>query len=406
MAILTVSQINRYMASKIRDDHNLQRFMIKGEISNFTAHRSGHFYFSLKDADSVIKAVMFRGMASRLQFMPENGMHVIVSAGLTVYERDGVYQLNVTDMQPEGVGAVRLQLEQRIRKLREEGLFEESSKRALPPMPQTVGIITSGTGAALQDILNVLKRRCPTVRVLVFPVLVQGEQAPLSICSALKAAQQHHCDVLILGRGGGASEDLQAFNAESVAYALFDCTIPVISAVGHETDVTIADAVADRRAPTPSAAAELAVPDIRHLDEKISIAQRQLTNTYRTRLQHEIQKLERLNSRLQLSSPQHRFQLQEEKRKKLTEKLQKNMQLYIERKLSVYTALQEKLIQLDPLRILGRGYAAVYDKNGDILPSAKQIQVQDTIHIRMQDGSITAKVEKIDELRTTDAASG
>ncbi len=406
MAILTVSQINRYMASKIRDDHNLQRFMIKGEISNFTAHRSGHFYFSLKDPESVIKAVMFRGMASRLRFMPENGMHVIISAGLTVYERDGVYQLNVTDMQPEGVGAVRLQLEQRIRKLREEGLFEESSKRPLPPMPQTVGIITSGTGAALQDILNVLKRRCPIIKVLVFPVLVQGEQAPSSICSALKTAQQHHCDVLILGRGGGASEDLQAFNAESVAYALYDCTIPVISAVGHETDVTIADAVADRRAPTPSAAAELAVPDIRHLDEKINIAQRQLKIAYHTRLQRELQRLERLNSRLQLSSPQYRFQIQEEKRKKLTEKLQKNMQLYLERKLSVYTALQEKLIQLDPLRVLQRGYAAVYDTNGEILPSAKQIQVQDTICIRMQDGSITAKVEKIDELRTADAASG
>ncbi len=398
MALLTVSQINRYMASKIRDDHNLQRFMIKGEISNFTAHRSGHFYFSLKDADSVIKAVMFRSMASRLRFMPENGMHVIVSAGLTVYERDGVYQLNVTDMQPEGIGAVRLQLEQRIKKLRAEGLFEEYAKRPIPPMPRTIGVITSGTGAALQDVLQILQRRCPIVSVKVFPVLVQGERAPQSICRALMLAQAYDCDVIILGRGGGASEDLQAFNDERVAYAMYDCTVPIISAVGHETDVTIADAVADRRAPTPSAAAELAVPDIRHLDEKISIAERQLQNTYHARLQHEVQNLERLQNRLQLCSPHHRFRIQEEKRRQLTAKLQKNMQLYLERKLTAYTALQEKLTQLDPLRILQRGYAAVYDPDGNILPSAKKVQIQDTIRVRLQDGTLTAKVEQINEL--------
>ncbi len=398
MAVLTVSQINRYMASRIRDDHNLQRFMIKGEISNFTAHRSGHFYFSLKDADSVIKAVMFRSMASRLRFMPENGMHVILSAGLTVYERDGVYQLNVTDMQPEGIGAVRLQLEQRIKKLRAEGLFEEYAKRPIPVMPHTIGVITSGTGAALQDILQILQRRCPIVSVKLFPVLVQGERAPQSICRALMLAQAHDCDVIILGRGGGAAEDLQAFNAESVAYAMYDCTVPIISAVGHETDVTIADAVADRRAPTPSAAAELAVPDIRHMDEKIVIAQRQLTAVYRARLGREVQSLERLRNRLQLCSPQQRFRLQEEKRRQLTERLQKNMQLYLERKLTAYTALQEKLMQLDPLRVLQRGYAAVYDQDGNILPSVRSVGQQDIIKVRLQDGTLTAKVEQIDAL--------
>lgn len=398
MAVLTVSQINRYMASKIREDSNLQRFMIKGEISNFTAHRSGHFYFTLKDTESVIKAVMFRTMASRLQFMPENGMHVIVSAGLTVYERDGVYQLNVTDMQPEGVGAVRLQLEQRIKKLREAGLFEESAKRTLPPLPNTIGIITSGTGAALQDMLNVLSRRCPMVQVKVFPVLVQGEQAPESICNALKSAQQHGCDVLLLGRGGGSSEDLNAFNSESVAYAIYDCTVPVISAVGHETDVTIADAVADRRAPTPSAAAELAVPDIQHLQEKINIAERQLRNIYLARLQRELQMIERLQNRLQLSSPQMKIHLQEEKRKKLTDQLQKNMQIFLERKFSEYASQQEKLRQLDPLLILRRGYAAVYSDDRTLLPFVRQMNTGDTIRIRMQDGEVTAKVEMINEL--------
>jgi exodeoxyribonuclease VII large subunit len=398
MAVLTVSQINRYMSSKIREDANLKRFMIKGEISNFTAHRSGHFYFSLKDEESVIKAVMFRSMASRLRFLPENGMHVILSAALTVYERDGVYQLNVTDMQPEGVGAVRIQLEQRIRKLRAEGLFEESARRQLPSLPHTIGVLTSGTGAALQDILHVLRRRCPLVHVKVFPVLVQGEQAPQSICAALLAAEQAHCDVLILGRGGGASEDLDAFNSEAVAYAIYNCPIPVISAVGHETDTTIADAVADRRAPTPSAAAELAVPELRHLAERADIAQRQLHTAYQGRLQRELHRLERLQSRLRLCSPQQRFRIQEEKRVQLTARLQKNMQLYLARRQSDYSRMQEKLTQLDPLRILQRGYAAVYDAQGKILPTAAQVYAQDTIHIRMQDGTITAKVEETHEL--------
>lgn len=398
MPVLTVSQLNRYMASKVREDQNLKRFMIKGEISNFTAHRSGHFFFTLKDAECVIRAVMYSSMASRLPFMPENGMHVIVSAGLDVYERDGVYQLKVTDMQPEGVGAVRLQLEQRIRKLRAEGLFEQSAKRPIPPMPHTVGVITSGTGAALQDVLEVISRRCPLVKIKVFPVLVQGDGAPQAICNAIRTAEMHSCDVLILGRGGGASEGLEAFNAESVAYAIYNCPIPIISAVGHETDTTIADAVADKREPTPSAAAVCAVPDMQHLAEKICISQRQLETAYRSRLQREQQNLERLHSRLQLHSPQHRFRMQEQQRQEITERLQKNMQVYLERKYAAYTAMQEKLTQLDPLRILQRGYAAVYDENGNILPSAKQIHQQDTVRIRMQDGIFTAKVDEINDL--------
>ncbi len=398
MAVLTVSQINRYMASRIREDSNLKHFMIKGEISNFSAPSSGHFYFSLKDENSLIKAVMFRSSAARLRFQPENGMHIILTAGLTVYERDGVYQLNVTDMQPEGVGAAKTALDQRIRKLRTEGLFAESAKRPLPSMPRVVGVITSGTGAALQDILNILRRRCPLVTVKVFPVLVQGEQAPQSICSALLAAETQNCDVLILGRGGGASEDLNAFNAESVAYAMYHCPIPVISAVGHETDTTIADAVADRRAPTPSAAAELAVPDIRQLTENVRLAQQHLHRIYCTRLADAQQELERMQSRLQLCSPQNRIRIQEERRIRLTEALRKNMQLCLSRKHSAYTAMQEKLTQLDPLRVLQRGYAAVYDDTGAILTTVRQVQPQAAIHVRMQDGTITAKVEETHEL--------
>ncbi len=398
MAVLTVSQINRYMASKVREDCHLQHFMIKGEISNFTAHRSGHFYFSLKDRECVVKAVMFRTMASRLRFLPENGMHVIVSAGLTVYERDGVYQLNVTDMQPEGVGAAALALEQLKEKLRRDGLFETSAKRPLPTLPRTIGVITSGTGAALQDILQILRRRCPIVSVKVFPVLVQGEGAPRSICQALKTAEQSGCDVLILGRGGGSAEDLGAFNAESVAYAVYDCSVPVISAVGHETDVTIADAVADHRAPTPSAAAELAVPDIRHLHEKTDIAARRLHAVYTACLRREQHRAAQLSARLALCSPRERIRLEEAKRCRLTEKIGHSMRYRLAQERAAYRNIQEKLHQLDPLRILERGYAAVYDADGQIQPSAKSIHPGDTVRIRMQDGVMTAKVEEINEI--------
>ncbi len=398
MAVLTVSQINRYMASKVREDRNLQRFMIRGEISNFVAHRSGHYYFSLRDQDCVIKAVMFRTSASRLRFLPENGMSVIVSAGLTVYERDGVYQLTVTDMQPDGIGTQQLQLEQRKSKLREQGLFDESAKRQLPAMPRTIGVITSGTGAALQDILQILQRRCPIVSVLVFPVLVQGERAAASISKAFYAAEQEACDVIILGRGGGAAEDLQAFNTEEVAYAIYNCSIPVISAVGHETDITIADAVADRRAPTPSAAAELSVPDISHLHEKNRIAARTLQTAYESRLQRETHRLERLTAQLRLLSPEARIAAQEHKRIALTQRLENRMQQRLERSYLTLTAQDEKLRQLDPMRVLKRGYAAVCGNNGEILSSVQKVIIGEAVRIRMQDGSFTAKVEQIDDI--------
>lgn len=398
MAVLTVSQINRCVALKISSDAAFRHLLIKGEISNFVAHRSGHLYFSLKDDKSVVKAVMFRSMAARLKFRPENGMRVILSAGLTVYEPSGVYQLNVTDMQPEGVGDQQQLLEQRKEKLRKAGIFDESAKKPLPSMPQTIGVITSATGAALQDVLHILRRRCPVVSVLVFPVQVQGERAAASICRALRTAQNYPCDVLILGRGGGSAEDLDPFNAESVAYAIYDSRIPVISAVGHETDFTIADAAADRRAPTPSAAAELAVPEMQYLAERVNIAVRELNAACRMYLQRESRKLEQLHGRLLSGSPEHRMQIQEEKRRQLTRRLEQSMQLFCQKQLAGYAAVQEKLTQLDPLRVLRRGYAAVYGENGEILTGVKKMHTGDRVLVRMQDGSFTAKVEKKDEL--------
>lgn len=398
MGVITVSQLNRYMASRIGGDTHLRSFMIRGEISNFTAASSGHYYFSLRDEGSVIRAVMFRRMASLLKFQPEDGMKVIVNAGMTVYEAGGVYQLNVTDMQPDGVGTVALALEQRKAKLREAGLFDESAKRPLPVLPKTIGVITSGTGAALQDILHILRRRCPIVRVKVFPVLVQGEQAPEAITRAIRQAGAQDCDVLILGRGGGASEDLSAFNAENVAYAIYDCPVPVISAVGHETDFTIADAVADRRAPTPSAAAELAVPELSALHEKVRIAENALRQTYLAGLDRKRRQVDGLQGKLRQYRPEYRIRVQREQLGRMTERLHHAMQQYLGQRISRLTAAEEKLTALDPLRVLQRGYAAVYRADGEVLSSVKGTAAGEMIRVQLSDGSIRAKVEEIHEL--------
>lgn len=398
MGIITVSQLNRYLASRIGGDEHLKSFLIRGEISNFTAASSGHCYFSLKDGQSVIKAVMFRRMASLLKFRPENGMTVIANAGLTVYEAGGIYQLNVTDMQPDGVGAQALALEQLKKKLAGMGVFDESVKRPLPALPHTVGVVTSGKGAALQDILNILRRRCPLVSVKVFPVLVQGEQAPAEIARAVRFAGTQGCDVLMLGRGGGSAEDLNAFNAEAVALAIFDCPVPLISAVGHETDFTIADLAADRRAPTPSAAAELAVPELPALHEKVRISADSLRNAYLARLSRESAQLDRLEQKLQRFQPGARIRVQQERLGRETQRLEHAMSRILSGNTARLHAVQEKLTALDPLLVLQRGYAAVYQENGDILPSVKYAHTGEKIRVQLKDGSLYAKVEDIHEL--------
>ncbi|MBR6789350.1 MAG: exodeoxyribonuclease VII large subunit, partial [Oscillospiraceae bacterium] len=268
--ILTVSQINQYLKQTLDEDVQLKSIFIRGEISNFTHHlKSGHFYFTLKDAKSAIKAVMFKWNASQLRFKPSNGMSVIIFGSVQFYERDGVCQIYCTDMQPDGIGALYTAYEQLKAKLEGEGLFDPSHKKQLPAFPKRIGVITAKTGAALQDVINILSRRYPLGELVLIPALVQGEQAPASICTALKQAENAELDLLIVGRGGGSIEDLWAFNDERVARTVYACPIPVISAVGHETDYTICDFVADLRAPTPSAAAELAVPDCSVLWDEI-----------------------------------------------------------------------------------------------------------------------------------------
>ena len=262
----SVSELNGYIKRIIESNRTLASVTVKGEISNFTAHRSGHFYFSLKDSEGQIKAVMFRSRAQTLRFMPESGMKVIVHGSVSVYERDGVYQLYASSIQPDGIGALYLAYEQLKEKLYKNGIFDPAHKMPLPKYPEKIGVITSPTGAAVRDIINVLKRRYPIASIYLYPSLVQGDGAEEDLIKAVDYFDRSNlCDVIIIGRGGGSIEDLWAFNSEKLAMRIFDCKIPIISAVGHETDFTICDFVADMRAPTPSAAAEISAPDIAEL---------------------------------------------------------------------------------------------------------------------------------------------
>ena len=308
MLILSVTQINRYISFKFKDDKKLSGVMIKGEISNFTAHRSGHFYFTLKDKESSIKAVMFKSHAVNVKFMPENGMNVIAMGNISVFERDGIYQVYVTDIVPDGIGSVYVASEQLKAKLQKEGIFDQSAKRPIPQMPVKIGVVTSKTGAALQDIINILSRRYPIGELVLVPALVQGEGAADSISKALIQAGKFDCDVIILARGGGSLEDLTPFNTEKVAYAVYNSSVPVISAVGHETDVTIADLAADLRAPTPSAAAEVVSVSKEQLNGNLNYYNEKLKNLIRIKLNNAEASLERLTERLIRFSPQFKIE--------------------------------------------------------------------------------------------------
>ena len=277
MAVLTVTQLNRYAAFQLKEDRHLQHLLIRGEISGFTRNqRSGHCYFILKDAESSVRAVLFRNQASRISIPLANGISVIAAATATLYEREGTFQLCVTDLQMDGVGAQQSALEQRKKQLAALGVFDAARKRPLPAFPKKIGVVTSASGAAIHDIEQVIRRRFPLVQLMLFPAQVQGDSAPESISHAIQRASQSDCDVLIVGRGGGSAEDLQAFQTEVVVMAVFHCSIPVISAVGHEIDQTLTDYAADLRAPTPSAAAELAVPSMLELQYQIQANRKQL----------------------------------------------------------------------------------------------------------------------------------
>ena len=397
MPVITVTQINKYIGSILKGDRNLQGVMVKGEISNFTLHwKSGHMYFTLKDSESAVKCVMFASAASRLRFEPEDGMSVICRGSINVFERDGAYQLYVNDILPEGTGAAGVALEQLKKKLAKEGIFAPEHKRPVPYMPKKIGAVTSLSGAAVRDIINVLSRRYPLCEVYAVNALVQGEGAPDSICHGILRAEAAGCDVIIVGRGGGSSEDLSAFNTEKVAYAVYNCKVPVISAVGHETDISIADMAADLRAPTPSAAAELAAPDISTFYEKIDMLQRRAERSAFAALDRAADRFTVLNAKLAAQSPENRMKLSGERLSALEKRNSAAFQRYMERLSSQLSERIGRLESLSPLKVLSRGYSLVY--SGDrLLSSTDGISVGDTVDIRFGKGTASAEIKEVHE---------
>lgn len=395
--VLSVSQLNRYVKSRMDADENLFNVFLVGEISNCTNHyKTGHFYFSLKDEEAQIKAVMFRQNALKVKFRPENGLRVIVRGRVSLYEAAGSYQVFVDDMQPDGVGALNLAFEQLKERLEREGLFDAAHKKPLPRFPERIGVITSETGAAVQDILNILGRRFPYAQVVLAPVLVQGEGAPAQLIDALQSFNAFkNVDVIILGRGGGSAEDLWAFNDERLAYAVYRSQIPVISAVGHETDFTICDFVADLRAPTPSAAAELAVPDQMQLRAEIHTLLSRMQRTVTNNLREQRLRLEQSTQKSVLKNPNLYF---DTKRMQL---ISVSTQFDALEKAILHRArirLQEnaaKLQALSPLSVLARGYSVTTLADGTVVHSANQLSENTEITVQLADGKAACTVKEI-----------
>lgn len=395
--VLSVSQLNRYIKMNFDADENLANIFISGEISNFTNHyRTGHLYFTLKDDSAAVRVVMFNSSAKRLKFMPEDGMKVIARGRVSVYEASGQYQLYVDDMQPDGVGALNLAYEQLKEKLQKEGLFSELHKKPLPPYPEKVGVITSPTGAAVRDIINVLGRRFPYAEIVFCPVLVQGEGAHLQLIDAVNLFNSERAaDVIIIGRGGGSIEDLWEFNDEGLARAVYNSEIPVISAVGHETDFTICDFVADMRAPTPSAAAELAVPDANELQYALSALKNRMFLNVSSGIADRRSRLEYLTSKGALKSPDEMLSNRSQRLDTAFSKVMSSYENRIGGKKVEFISAATALSKLDPMSVLMRGFAFVSDKNGKNVYSSQALAKGDKINVRFHDGSAVCEVKEI-----------
>lgn len=392
--VLTVSQLNFYIKSLMDSDPRLSGVFISGEISNLTDHyRSGHIYLSLKDDKSVIKAVIFAGNAARLKFRPENGMKVIARGRVSLYEATGQYQLYIDDLQPLGAGALAIAFEQLKNRLEKEGLFLQSAKKPLPLYPKTVGVITSPTGAAVEDIKSILLKRWPPINIIIYPSLVQGEEAPKQLVQGIKYFSDTKCaDVVIIGRGGGSAEDLWAFNSEELARAIFDCTVPVISAVGHETDFTICDFVADVREHTPSAAAKRAVPDIFEEKNKLTSLEKSMERYAEKNLLHKEIVLEKIQDKMYAYGPEKEIRNKISYFENLMIRFQEAEEKFLSSKELNLNAIENKFSQLDPEKILKRGYAAL-QKGGAVISSVNQVSKGDRISVTLSDGSFTAIVE-------------
>ncbi|MBQ6702530.1 MAG: exodeoxyribonuclease VII large subunit [Clostridia bacterium] len=393
--IITVSQLNEYIKAVIEGQPALRSLFIKGEISNFTNHyKTGHFYFTLKDENSLVRCIMFKGYSEKLKFVPENGMKVILHGKVSAYPKDGQYQVYADNMEPDGIGALYIAYEQLKAKLEKEGLFDQSKKKQLPKIPKRVGIITSPTGAAIRDIINVLGRRFPYAEGVLFPALVQGEGAPMQLIEGMRYFNsQKNVDVIIIGRGGGSIEDLWAFNNEQLAREIYASKIPVISAVGHETDFTICDFVADKRAPTPSAAAELAVPETMELKQKILNIIGRMDMLIMHNIKNKRQRLMELGGKRVLNTPDfivddRRFQLMN-----LDARMESGMKYTTSLKKELFARYTSKLEALNPMSVISRGYSAVFSDDGKLIKSVDQVEIGDRFNFKTVDGSVSAEVK-------------
>lgn len=413
---ITVSQLSRYLKFKFDNDNNLANIFLKGEISNFKLHTRGHLYFTIKDENSRINAIMFASQANKLNFMPSDGMKIMVTGRVSVYEATGGYQIYVEDMIQDGVGNLYIEYEKLKKKLASEGLFDASKKKKIPKFPETIGIITAPTGAAIKDILSTIKRRWPITKTILFPSLVQGASAAPEIVAQIKKAEEYPLDVLIVGRGGGSIEDLWCFNDEEVARAIYECPIPIISAVGHEIDFTIADYVADLRAPTPTGAAEMAVPNQTDFYNYMRQINLRLHKAMKNYLEVSQEKLDNLKNSYILKNPISMYQIKEQKFDTLYEKLclvMKNriqneengltskvekLPLFIthllERNQNKYVSLLNKLEILNPLLTIKRGYS-IMKMNDKVITSTLQVNKNDSLEVELQDGLLLTRVEEI-----------
>lgn len=391
--VLTVKQLNSYIKSVIEFDPKLSSVYVCAEISNFTNHyRTGHLYFSLKDEDSLIRAVMFRSNAQRLRFEPRDGMKVLVRGRISVYERDGQYQLYVDDMQPDGVGALQQAYEQLKERLNNEGLFDPKYKKPIPKYPSVIGVVTSPTGAAVHDIMNILSRRWPLAKMVLFPVQVQGDSAAPQIVNAIEKFNENNAaDVLIVGRGGGSLEDLWAFNEETVARAVFNSKIPIISAVGHETDFTICDFTADLRAPTPSAAAELCTPDIGEQIMSLEHIRYMLSKFLNEKMRSERNRLSILTSNPIFLNPYRLTESYKQETDNLIMHMDYAMNNIVQKNKIRLQSTIEKLDALSPLKVLSRGYTVAF-KNDKPVVKAESLNSGDTVNLRFTDGIVTCSV--------------
>ena len=391
--VLTITALNEYIRGKMDSDALLNAVAVKGEISNYKLYPSGHHYFTLKDESSALKCVMFKGNALRLRFRPENGMKIIAMGKVSVFPRDGAYQLYCTAMDMDGVGDLYAAFEQLKKKLQAQGLFDPAHKKPVPKFPGTIGLITSSAGAAVHDMLRILNKRYPLAKVRLLPVRVQGAEAPGEIAAAIRYANYHRlADLLIVGRGGGSIEDLWAFNEEIVAHAIYESEIPVISAVGHEPDVTISDYVADLRAATPSNAAELAVPDREALVQALDSMSNAMANALTRQIKAHRQHLDVLSKSPALQSPTGYLEQKQRQLELLKNRLIGAENQNIARNTQRYVALTAKLDAMSPLKVLTRGYSMAQNERGEVVRSVSQVELGERIGIQFSDGRLFATV--------------